>query len=81
MNKPIDNVSPDYDNLWRDRWGIVMLEVADRGLNMTFDHETYPRWTCRLWRDVGSYHVDVTAYAYAPLDCIIVALEKVRELD
>lgn len=72
---------PDYDRLWRDRWGIVMLDIADRGLNMAIDHETYPVWKCRLWRDVGSYHVDVTAEAYAPLDSVIAALEEVRKLD
>jgi len=60
-------------------WGLAMHEVWQLGLSITIHHDNYPRWTCRLWRNVGKVHYDITATAYDPLDALKAALEKVNE--
>ncbi len=68
----------DYNAAIRGRWAAGMMEVADRGLSVSIHHDAYPRWTCRLWRDVGSMHIGVEATAWAPLDALEKALEEAK---
>lgn len=62
-------------------WGEAMYEIEMRGLNIKIDHDSYPRWTCRLWRDMPGQHIDVSDHAYSPLGALENALVSLKKAE